>query len=376
MKRATKEKKTVNNKKIKNNQNNNKTGIFDYESEINGKEEKRKKLTRKVNKKNNKKTTDDYLFVDNLTKTNTKIRDEQEKTPKKKIVKKLQKRANKKNIIKQKEIKQEISKEKQKQRNDIKQKTTYQQIKHMQKIKRTMKFAFIVLLFCISLILLGLSPIFNIKDIKIINNDRVSKEQILGLLNIDDQTNIFKENNSTIKRKLSDNPYINVEKTEIKRRLPSTIQINIKEREVQFLLEFGSTYAYIDKNGHILEISNNYMEGKIKVRGYETSIENIKAGNKLCKEDISKINDLIQIVNIAQNYDIYGKITSIDMTDENDYQLYLESERKTIHFGNYTSADTKMLYIKAILEKEKENEGEIFVNVDLNTKNVYFKQKV
>ena len=38
--------------------------------------------------------------------------------------------------------------------------------------------------------------------------------------------------------------------------------------------------------------------------------------------------------------------------------------------------DTKMLYIKAILDKESGNEGEIFVNMDLNNKNPYFKQKV
>ena len=64
------------------------------------------------------------------------------------------------------------------------------------------------------------------------------------------------------------------------------------------------------------------------------------------------------------------------MKDKNDYQLFIESEKKTVHLGNNTSMDTKMMYVKAIMEKEKDNEGEIFVNVDLNNKNAYFKQKV
>jgi hypothetical protein len=35
-----------------------------------------------------------------------------------------------------------------------------------------------------------------------------------------------------------------------------------------------------------------------------------------------------------------------------------------------------MLYIKKILSKEKDNEGEIYVNMDFRTKNPYFKEKV
>ena len=34
-----------------------------------------------------------------------------------------------------------------------------------------------------------------------------------------------------------------------------------------------------------------------------------------------------------------------------------------------------MLYVKAIVEKEKGNDGEIFVNMNLNEKNPYFRLK-
>ena len=84
----------------------------------------------------------------------------------------------------------------------------------------------------------------------------------------------------------------------------------------------------------------------------------------------------MQITKIAQNYGIDSKITSINIEDDNDYILYLDSEKKTVHLGNNIAIETKMLYIKAILEREKEIEGEIFVNMDLNKKNAYFKQKV
>ena len=102
----------------------------------------------------------------------------------------------------------------------------------------------------------------------------------------------------------------------------------------------------------------------------------MKPGNRLCNEDINRMNEITQIIKIAKDYEIYDKISSINMKNTDDYLLLMESERKTVHLGDISSMDTKIMYVKAILEKEKDNEGEIFVNVDLNNKNAYFKQKV
>ena len=54
----------------------------------------------------------------------------------------------------------------------------------------------------------------------------------------------------------------------------------------------------------------------------------------------------------------------------------MEGEQKYVYLGDKTSLDTKMLYVKVILEKEKEHAGEIFVNMDLNQKNPFFREKV
>ena len=69
-------------------------------------------------------------------------------------------------------------------------------------------------------------------------------------------------------------------------------------------------------------------------------------------------------------------ITTINIEDENNYSLYLESEQKTVYLGDNTMLDTKMPYVKVILEKEKEHAGEIFVNMDLNEKNPFFREKM
>lgn len=374
MKKATKEKKSLNNRNKTGIKKTNNTGIFNYDSEVSydtkiaqNNKNKKTKLRKPKNKVTNY-DNDEYLFMNNninvSNNTGASAKSNKEK------VKKLQKRKNKEKAQITKEIQIAQKKEIVKQRKVVKKK------KVNQKSSKAIKNTFIIVLLITAIFLFVLSPIFNISQITVSNNNKVTREEVIGLVNLDNTTNIFKESNEEIKEKLKENPYINVEKTKIRRLLPATLLIDIVEREPEFLLEFGSTLAYVDKDGYILEISNETIDGKVKVIGYSTSVEYIKPGNKLCDEDISKIKDIIQIVNISKNYKIYEKITSINMKDKNDYQLFIESEKKTVHLGNNTSMDTKMMYVKAIMEKEKDNEGEIFVNVDLNNKNAYFKQKV
>ncbi|MBR3134218.1 MAG: FtsQ-type POTRA domain-containing protein [Clostridia bacterium] len=353
MKKATKDKKAYNDKKNSKLNATQKSGIFNYDMETAPKE----KLTRKRKQKRNDKSSDD-------------------ETQKKERIKELQKRKSREKAKKNRELKKAKKLEKTMLSDKQKEQQNIRKIKQMRRIKKTVKFTFIVFILFTAIILFVMSPIFNISNINIANNEHITKESILGLLNIGNDTNIFKENNTILRNKLSENPYIDAEKTSIHRILPSTIIINIKEREVEFLLEFGSTFAYIDKSGEILEISNETVPNLIRIIGYETTSDNIKPGNKISENDIKKIMEISQITNIAKNFDIYTKITSINIEDDSDYQLFLEGEGKTIHFGDNTSIDTKMMYIKAILEKEKDNNGEIFVNVDLNKKNAYFKQNV
>ena len=336
-----------------------KRGIFDYETEVKDvKKSSKKRATRKIAKKNSKKE-------ENLEAKETKQK-----------IKKIKKRKNKEKLLEQKEIKKQNRIEKKEKKKNEKKNVSAKKIKQMKRIKETVKIVFIVFILCFAILLFVLSPIFNIKEINVLNNEQVSKESVIGILNINNNTNIFKENNKSIREKLKDNPYIDTEKTTIRRILPSTLIIKIVERKIEFVLEFGSAYGYIDKEGNILEISSNLLDGKIRIKGYETSEDNIKKGNKLCDEDVDKIKDVFQILRVAKNYELGDNITSIDIQDSDDYIIFIENEGKTIHVGDTSSLDTKMMYIKAIMEKEKENEGEIFVNIDLNNKNAYFKQNV
>ena len=333
MKKATKEKKTPNRK---NKVNNKKSKMFDYEQELKTRPEK---LTRKANTKRNK------IKSEVLVKHKKK-----EENEKKKKIKRIKNKTKQENERKAKEIRQHEKNEKQNQRKIVKRKLTIKEIKRKQKVNKTIRMTILLFIAIGAVLLLLLSPIFNVKEVKIEGNEKVSKQEILSLIKIGKDTNIFKVTDSYIKEKLKEDAYINTDETTTRKILPDIIEINIKERSVDFQLEFGSSFAYIDKFGNIVEISSTSHEKTIKILGYETLNENIKPGNKLDDKDISKINDIIQINNIANNFGIQDKITSINIKDSDDYTMYLESEKKTVHIGNTSALETKMLYIKAIIE--------------------------
>lgn len=297
---------------------------------------------------------------------------ESKNAKKKKQINKLNKKLLKEQKEKQKELKR-IEKLEAKRRKQEKIKNlSPKELRKRKARKIAIKYSFVFVLFIFAVILFLLSPIFYIKNIEVEGNSKISSEQIKALLQINSTTNIFEESNNKVNAKLKENKYI--EKADVRRILPSTLKVNVVEREVEYLLEYANSYAYTDKKGNILEVSANPVEGKAKIIGYST--KSLNEQEKLDKSDIEKLNNVNSILQSAEQFEIRNKITSINIADQDDYQIYIESEKKIVHLGDTKNLDTKMIYIKAILEKEKGNDGEIFVNMDLNKKQPYFRQNV
>ena len=69
-------------------------------------------------------------------------------------------------------------------------------------------------------------------------------------------------------------------------------------------------------------------------------------------------------------------ITQINIENKSNYILTLQKEKKQVYIGDTTNLSTKMLWIDKFLEEEKDNEGIIFLNIDLNNVQPYFREKV
>ena len=283
--------------------------IFNFDEQIEL-EETRKKVTKTAQKK--KKTSkakkadleQEHFIGENEVKhidkkKLEKIKKEKlkEKRTKEKELAKEQKRQDKLRIQRAKQTK--------------KARMTEEQIRRNRRVKTFIKLILLLAVIAGIIIYLMLSPIFNIKNINVEGNTSISSEQIISLSKVQKETNLFKVSNKDTISAIKENPYVRT--VEIRRTLPDTITFVITERVATYMLEYGGSYAYIDNQGYILEISANPKEGLSKITGYETSQDEIVPGNRLCENDLEKLNTVLRITASAKTNNIDSLITFINI---------------------------------------------------------------
>ena len=240
--------------------------------------------------------------------------------------------------------------------------------KKKKKRAKIIKWTFLIILIIVIVLLILLSDLFNIREINVVNNNRISSEEIIKLSGIQVNENIFKFLKIKAKESIKTNPY--VENVKIHRKINLKVEIDVEERVPTFMLEQEDEYFYINNQGYILEKNSEKIETPI-IEGIVT--ENLTPGNRLDVADLKKLNTVIQIMQSANIRQIGDKITYINVESVNDYIIKMEDEQKTIHFGNGEKVNDKIIKIIPVLEDNEGVSGEIFVE-DINK--VYFRGDV
>ena len=208
------------------------------------------------------------------------------------------------------------------------------------------------------------SPYFNISSIEVHGNEKITDSAYVRLSKLKVNTNIFKFKKSDIISNIKKNSY--VEAVRIKRALPNKVEITIKERKTKFLIQQNDEYIYLDENGNILEISSEKKDLAI-LTGITTEAKNLIEGNKLKETDVDRMQDVTKIQNAIQNNEI-EQFDIVDISNKFDYILFFEKEAKKVHVGDVSDLETKILYMKYILEEQEGIPGAIY----LNQSKVYF----
>lgn len=238
---------------------------------------------------------------------------------------------------------------------------------------KKIKMLIISILVLIAIIAAMLSPLFNIKNIQVVGNIILSSEEIISLSGIKTEENMFKVMKLKTIDRIKENAYIN--EVAIHKKLPNTIEIQVKERKPSFMLEYGNGYVYLSNQGYMLEISS-IKKDIPTILGTTTSKENYKPGNRLNKDDLEKLGTVIKIMAVAKTHNIENLITTIDISNSDNYTLRLEQEKKTVYLGDCSYLETRMSSLMSILENEKDIEGEIFINMNINTRKPYFRESI
>lgn len=258
-----------------------------------------------------------------------------------------------------------------KSKQEIESKKNKETIKHTHKkvnLKRIIKFIVLIAIIVGLIVFIMTTPLFNVTRVEIEGNSRISNDRINSLSKISLNINTFQYSKNAIKKYIAEEPYIN--NVQVKRKLPNTIIINVEERTRDFIIYSMGSYIYINKQGYILEVTNE-PENLPEIKGFTTSEDKLTPGNILSDEDLEKINTTMEIINTIKSNEINSYIDSINVEDKNDYVIIMKEENKKIHLGNANNINDRILMLKEILTKEKGKTGEVFIQ-DLNK--VYFRE--
>ena len=220
-------------------------------------------------------------------------------------------------------------------------------------------------------IFLMTTPKCNITQIEVEGYSKNSEETYISLSKIElNTTNIFTISKNNIIQNIKENPY--VESVEIKRKLPGTIHITVKERTAVYQVQNNGKYAYLDKLGYVLEIGEE-IKNKTKIIGLDCTNKEIAEGQRLENVDLIKLDLILKILNQCKYNNIENEITEIDISNKLNIKLNIDNSNKIAYLGDASSINERILWLKTILEKEKKNKGEIFIDGDLNNSRIYFK---
>ena len=222
-------------------------------------------------------------------------------------------------------------------------------------------------------ITLCLTVCFKIDDIKVTGNKKYTQEQIIEMLPIEKQKNLFLTDTKGASQELEKAlPY--VFKAEIKRKLPSTVVVNITETpKVYSIKTQEKNYILMDQNFKLLEAGVN-KRPKNSVEIKKAEIKSVVAGKpvKFNKEQTEK--DLKAMTELIDRLKL-DEISAISSVDVNTNSMVYDG-RITIKLGTTEKLENKVYSALAAIEKLNESdpnaEGVITATSD---KQIYFTEK-
>lgn len=241
------------------------------------------------------------------------------------------------------------------------------------KFRKLFTFLGIALGLIILVIVLSLTVIFNIDTIKVEGNKHYTNQQVLAVLPIEKEDNLFLIKKKSANEKLCRSlPYVYDAK--ISRKLPSTVVVSITEPStIYYVKNSDNTYLYMDNRFKVLEL-NAKTPPKDGIEIKKVGLKNKKLGQtaKVSKEAVNK--DLLELMKAVDDLMLIEATAIYSENRSNNFIVY--ENRITIKLGDTANLDDKLYSALAVIEKlndtNPEAEGTL---TSTGGKSIYFTEK-
>lgn len=220
-----------------------------------------------------------------------------------------------------------------------------------QKMRRIAFFSFLALV--AMLIVMFFTPLFNIRNVEIVGNNRISTEEVTDTVGEIAGKNLFSYRKGKIRGRLSKLPY--VDKVAVKKKtIPPTVTIEIKECIPAFQAEFGGAYAVVDKLGKVLELAGEKIEGVPVMEG--VTITSAKAGELVAFKDGEVQKTIMSCIENMDKAGILSGVTVMSFADMTNITFNYQS-RLDVICGTHIDFQRKLALFKEAVNSNKLTEN-------------------
>ncbi len=222
----------------------------------------------------------------------------------------------------------------------------------VQKRKRVFKRTVgLFLLFVLCAVIASFTPYFDIKQVNVTGNSRVSAQEIEEASGINEGSNIFRVKLNSVRKRLEKISYVH--SVRIKREFPNQISIEIEESQPVAAAPYMGNYILIDMYGKTLEQETKENLEKfpeiVNLIGLE--IKNFELGEKIIVQNERNLQIVLESLTELVHNSLIGNMNEIDLTDDSGLVFRMNDSKLTVLMGDATDLPYRVKFLKEILDK-------------------------
>ncbi len=214
------------------------------------------------------------------------------------------------------------------------------------KSNRVAKIGGFILLIVVTLLVLMLTPFFNIDWIDIKGNQKVTPSEIKSAISYTQGENIFKLNLHRGERNLMKIPY--VESAKVHRKLPDGIRVSIVEREPVAYIDMGGAIILIDREARLLEQVDKAPEKIPELIGAVT--DGLVLGQKISDKSEESAKAFLVVYEKLHEYGLCDRVSKLNITKTDFIEFTFDKNKKVI-VGDGYGIDYKIMMLQAAIDE-------------------------
>ncbi|MDR1689816.1 MAG: FtsQ-type POTRA domain-containing protein [Clostridiales bacterium] len=193
------------------------------------------------------------------------------------------------------------------------------------------------------LVLIMSLPVFVVHTVNVTGLVRLNEQDVINASGLSGDVNFFLASSGRAKKLLARNPYIAA--AEVVKVFPNKITVKVSERRLCGYVQDTGNFIYIDGEGRVLEVKENFTEKLPVIVGL--NYISYSKGEILEVADKNTFANIMLFANLFETYELEQDIIRVDVKDEDDIRLYIYNIE--VKLGSVSDANDKIRYLKAVL---------------------------